>query len=111
MPQYTPILPRTLRSTTRIHLSAMEAEPAMATHLIRTFLPPFTLCCCALAHAQIYPTKPVRIVTGAVAGSSDFGARLIAQGIAGPLGQPVVVDNRGGSVVIAAEAVARATPD
>ena len=65
----------------------------------------------ALVSAQSYPTKPIRIVTGAVGGTSDFGARLIATGIAGPLGQAIIVDNRGGNARIAAEAVAKAAPD
>ncbi len=68
-------------------------------------------CIADSAGAQSYPSKPIRIVTGAVGGSSDFGARLLAQGIAAPLGQAVIVDNRGGSVVIAADAVAKAAPD
>jgi tripartite-type tricarboxylate transporter receptor subunit TctC len=60
--------------------------------------------------AQNYPVKPVRIVTGGAGGSSDFQARQIAQGIAGPLGQPVIVDNRGGGLLPAGYA-ARALPD
>ncbi len=60
--------------------------------------------------AQIYPTKPIRIVTGGVGGGSDFTARLIAQGISAPLGQQVIVDNRG-SGVIPGELVSRAPPD
>ena len=43
---------------------------------------------------QDYPNKPIRIMTGGVGGGADFTARLVAQGIAGPLGQPVIVDNR-----------------
>ena len=44
--------------------------------------------------AQDYPNKPIRIVAGEVGADSDFGARLIAQGISGLLGQQVIVDNR-----------------
>src|SRR5262245_38106134 len=65
----------------------------------------------ALALAQNYPSKPIRIITAAAGGGVDFAARLIGQGITGPLGQPVVVENRGGSVVIAAEQVGKAAPD
>jgi tripartite-type tricarboxylate transporter receptor subunit TctC len=61
------------------------------------------------AAAQEYPHKPIRIVTAGVGGGTDFVARLIAQGIMQPLGQPIVVDNRGG--VVPGEAVARAQPD
>jgi tripartite-type tricarboxylate transporter receptor subunit TctC len=63
----------------------------------------------AAAHAQTYPSKPIRIFTATVGGSSDFISRLIAQGISGPLGQPVIVENRGG--VLAAEPVSKAPPD
>jgi tripartite-type tricarboxylate transporter receptor subunit TctC len=64
-----------------------------------------------LVNSQNYPVKPVRIVTAAAGGGVDFAARLIAQGISAPLGQPVVVENRGGSGNIAAELVAKAPPD
>ena len=62
-----------------------------------------------LVSAQDYPSKPVRFVTQAPGGGSDFAVRIIAQGISGSLG-PVIVENRG-TVVIAAEAVAKAPPD
>ena len=60
--------------------------------------------------AQTYPTKPVRIVTANVGGGTDFVSRLIAQGISGPLGQQVIVDNRA-SGVIPGDIVAKAAPD
>jgi len=58
---------------------------------------------------QDFPTKPIRIVTSTPGGGSDFASRIIAQGISGPLGQQVIVDNRSG--VIGQEMAARAAPD
>ena len=37
------------------------------------------------AYGQQYPNKPIRIVTSESAGANDIIARLIAQGISGPL--------------------------
>ncbi len=62
------------------------------------------------AAAQAFPTKPIRIVTAGVGGGSDYTSRLIGQAISGPLGQPVIVDNRP-SGVIPGETVAKAAPD
>jgi tripartite-type tricarboxylate transporter receptor subunit TctC len=56
-----------------------------------------------------YPAKPVRIITGEPGGSNDFAARLIVQGISGPLGQPVIVENRTAS--FAADYVAGGAAD
>jgi tripartite-type tricarboxylate transporter receptor subunit TctC len=59
-----------------------------------------------------YPSKPVRIVTSEVGGSTDLSARLLGQGIAALLGQPVVVENRGGGGgIITIETVQNALPD
>ena len=63
-----------------------------------------------VACGQEYPNKPVRIITGAAGGGGDFDARIIAQGISGPLGQSVVVDNRANTIV-AADAAAKSPPD
>src|SRR5688572_32690108 len=62
------------------------------------------------ASGQSYPNKAVRIVTSGLGGGADFAARLIAQGISGPLGQQVIVDNRA-SGVIPGETVAKSPPD
>lgn len=62
------------------------------------------------ANSQNYPAKPIRIYTSDVGGGADFSLRIIAQAISGPLGQQVLVDNRGGGVV-AGEIVAHAQPD
>src|SRR5262245_60909034 len=60
-------------------------------------------------HSQAYPSKPIRIFTATAGGSSDFISRLLGQGISGSLGQPIVVENRGG--ILAAETVAKAAAD
>jgi tripartite-type tricarboxylate transporter receptor subunit TctC len=63
--------------------------------------------------AQPYPSRPIQLVnTSAEGGAGDFVARLIAEKLAGPLGQPVTPVNRpGASGITAARDVARAAPD
>ena len=58
---------------------------------------------------QAYPSKPIRLFASTVGGGTDLEARLIAPGISGPLGQPVVVENRAG--IVPFEIVAKAPPD
>jgi tripartite-type tricarboxylate transporter receptor subunit TctC len=59
-----------------------------------------------------YPGKPVRMLGSGVGGTADFVARTIAQGNSGPLGQQVIVDNRGGAGgLIPGEMLAKAPPD
>jgi tripartite-type tricarboxylate transporter receptor subunit TctC len=66
-----------------------------------------------LARAQTYPAKPVRIVVGfAAGGTTDIGARVIAQWLSERLGQPFIVENRpGAGTNTATEAVVRAPAD
>ncbi len=50
------------------------------------------------AHAQDYPTQPVRfVVPYAAGGGTDAMARFFAKGLEQRLGQPFVVENRAGS--------------
>lgn len=63
--------------------------------------------------AATYPTKPVRLISGAPPGTpADVAARTISDSLAGELGQPVIVENRPGAInTIAMSAVANAPPD
>ncbi|PWT82636.1 MAG: MFS transporter [Blastocatellia bacterium] len=63
--------------------------------------------------AQVYPSRPVRILVGFTAGSGpDIVARLIGQWLSERLGQQVLIENRpGGASNIATEAVVRSAPD
>ena len=65
------------------------------------------------AGAQDYPVKPVRVILSVPAGATpDVTARLVTPGLANVLGQPMVVDNRGGAGgLIGAEIVSKAAPD
>jgi len=64
------------------------------------------------ASAQNYPSRPIRLVTAEPGGGNDFAARLIVQGLGGSLGQPVIVDNRGGAGgLIAVNVALKAQPD
>jgi tripartite-type tricarboxylate transporter receptor subunit TctC len=65
------------------------------------------------AWGQSYPTHPVRIISGFPPGGiSDTYARLIAQWLAEHLGQQFFVENRpGAGGTLAAETVAKSTPD
>jgi len=62
---------------------------------------------------QAYPVKPIRVILSVPAGATpDVTARLVTPGLASVLGQPLVVDNRGGAGgLIGAEIVAKAAPD
>src|SRR3954463_15603700 len=60
------------------------------------------------ASAQSYPAKPIHLITAGVGGGNDMVSRILAAGIAGPLGQPVVVENRGGLISGAEMAKAQA---
>ncbi len=65
------------------------------------------------ANAQSFPSKPIKIVVPVVPGTTpDILARLVGNHLAPRLGQPIIVENRGGaSSNIGAEFVARAEPD
>jgi tripartite-type tricarboxylate transporter receptor subunit TctC len=67
----------------------------------------------ALAAAQTYPNKPVRLIVGFPAGGpADLFGRALAQGMAAEFGQPVVVENISGvGGVLGVDRAAKAAPD
>jgi tripartite-type tricarboxylate transporter receptor subunit TctC len=63
--------------------------------------------------AQDYPTKPIRfIVPYPPGGGTDVIARIVQPTLSEALGQPIVIDNRGGAGgAVGTEIAARSTPD
>jgi tripartite-type tricarboxylate transporter receptor subunit TctC len=66
-----------------------------------------------IAEAQVYPSRPVRIIVGFPPGGfNDLHARLIAEWLTRQIGRPFIIENRpGAGGNIGAEAVVRAAPD
>ena len=64
-------------------------------------------------HAQIYPTRPVRLLVGfPPGGGSDVGARIIANRLSEVWGQQVIVENKpGAGGHLAIDVAAHANPD
>jgi tripartite-type tricarboxylate transporter receptor subunit TctC len=67
----------------------------------------------ACVYAQPYPSKPIRLIAPfAAGGGADYVARVAGQKIGAALGQPVVIDNRGGAGgAIGTELAARSPAD
>jgi tripartite-type tricarboxylate transporter receptor subunit TctC len=65
------------------------------------------------AHAQSYPSRPIKLIAPYPAGGAvDVVARTVGQPVSEALKQPVVIDNRpGASANIGMEMAAKATPD
>src|SRR5215510_299789 len=62
---------------------------------------------------QAWPTKPIRVIVPAPAGGlTDVVARTVGERLTEELGQPLIIENRGGAGgTIGAAVVAKATPD
>jgi tripartite-type tricarboxylate transporter receptor subunit TctC len=70
-------------------------------------------CAAALAHAQDYPSKPIRMVVGfPPGGGTDVVARILSPRMSELLGQPIIIENRPGATgTVAAGQVAKSPPD
>jgi tripartite-type tricarboxylate transporter receptor subunit TctC len=87
-----------LRRREFLHLAAGASALALGRHS---------------AWAEVYPSRPVRIVVGfPPGGTTDIVARQIGQWLSQRLGQQFIIENRpGANTNIASEAVTRAAPD
>jgi tripartite-type tricarboxylate transporter receptor subunit TctC len=65
------------------------------------------------ANAQTYPDKPIRVIVSIAAGSvTDVIVRAASKELEGKLGQPLVIENRGGAAgILGGQACAQSTPD
>ncbi|MEP7032049.1 MAG: tripartite tricarboxylate transporter substrate binding protein, partial [Pseudolabrys sp.] len=70
-------------------------------------------CCAVPAQAQSYPDRPIRLIVSIAAGSvTDVIMRKTAAELQPRVGQPLVIENKGGaSGIVGAQACAQATPD
>ena len=73
----------------------------------------FSILGATAAWAQPYPSKPIRVIVPFPAGgTTDIVARLVGQRMSETMGQPILVENRGGAGgSIGADVVAKAAPD
>ena len=83
----------------------------IASSIARPFLTAVMMMAAGMALGQDYPNHPIRIITASPGGAVDLVARLIATKLSASWGQQVIVENRGGSGVIAGDALAKAPAD
>lgn len=71
------------------------------------------LSCLASAQTGSYPNKPIHMVVPyAAGGNADITARVVARKMSEGLGQPIIIDNKGGANGgIGTDVVAKAAPD
>lgn len=81
--------------------------------LSRCLLGAWALTAASLAHAQAYPSRPVRIIVPSSAGSgTDVGMRVLGEGFQRATGQGFIIDNRpGGAGNIGMVAAMKSAPD
>ena len=70
-------------------------------------------CLVAPSFAADYPAKPIRLVVPyAPGGGADSVARIVARKVSENIGQPIVIDNKGGAgAILGTDIVAKAEPD
>jgi tripartite-type tricarboxylate transporter receptor subunit TctC len=96
-----------------VRFRSPAARRAASQRLLRPVAAALLAFGAALAHAQDYPSKAVRIIVPfAAGGPADVYARFIAQRLQESMGQPFVVDDRpGAGSIIGTDAAAKSAPD
>src|SRR5262249_8418540 len=84
--------------------------------VMRVILPAALLALQALvggASAADYPARPIKLVVPyAPGGGADGVARIVAKTMSESIGQPIVIDNKGGAgAIVGTDLVAKAEPD
>jgi tripartite-type tricarboxylate transporter receptor subunit TctC len=81
--------------------------------ILRTLVAGFALLLPALAVAQDFPTKPIKLIVPFPAGGpSDIIARVVGQRMSEMVKQPILIENRSGQAgVLGTDVVAKASPD
>ncbi|WP_029049716.1 tripartite tricarboxylate transporter substrate binding protein [Cupriavidus sp. amp6] len=71
------------------------------------------LCGCMMAHAEDWPSRPIKLVVPSTAGSTpDVFARILADALRTGMGATVAIDNKpGAGGAVAVNVVAKASPD
>ncbi len=83
----------------------------ITSRFARAFLTAALMTAASMTWGQDYPSRPIRMITASPGGAVDLIARLTSTRLAALWGQQVIVENRGGSGVIAGDLLAKAPPD
>lgn len=76
----------------------MNSRDSIAAAFRRLCIAATMVACASIAHAQTYPSKPIKmIVPWPPGGGVDTAARMISQPLSERLGQPIVIENRPGA--------------
>jgi len=104
---------RTNRASTQALLNISQARQKVALALASLLFVGTGIFLSQQAHAQNYPTRPVKIIVPfATGGPADNYARFMAQRLQDSLGQTFVVDNKpGAGSVIGTDLAAKSAPD
>ncbi|MFN5508116.1 MAG: Bug family tripartite tricarboxylate transporter substrate binding protein, partial [Burkholderiales bacterium] len=99
-----------MKNTHQVHLSSQFTRRTLAAALSVLLLGPAL---CANALAQTWPSKPIKVVVNfPPGGAADQIARAVGIPLAEALGQPVVIENRGGANGnLGGDIVAKSAPD
>jgi tripartite-type tricarboxylate transporter receptor subunit TctC len=91
----------------------MRAFPIMRASLMKGLFAALLALAPGMTLAQDFPSKPIKLVVPfPPGGPNDIIARVIGQKMSSILGQPILIDNRGGAGgVLGTDAVAKASPD